>query len=219
MKALSIAVAMSVAALPQPGSAEVITPVSVEASSTFRTYDKNNLIDGSGLDTSGLHDSSFGNMWMTDLGEPTGVLTFDLGGLYSLDSASLWQYNFGTNTPVISTLDRGVDRFRILTSVDGVTYDEVFSGNMTRSPDGSPVGAQVFSLAPVDARFVQLDLLSNFSIGTIYEDSYPIGLSEVRFGGSVAGAVPEPTTWLLLVMGIGAVGAAMRRKKVSIAYA
>lgn len=219
MKVLPLAAAICAASFAQTASAEVITPVSVEASSTFFTYNKDRLIDGSGLDSSGLHDSNFANMWMTDLGEPTGLLTFDLGGIYSLDSASLWQYNFGTNTPVISTLDRGVDNFRILTSIDGLTYDEVFSGNMTRSPDGSPVAAQVFTLASVDARFVQLDLLNNFSVGTIYEDEYPIGLSEVRFGGTVAAAVPEPTTWLLMVIGVGAIGASMRRKKVKIAYA
>lgn len=190
MKAFSLAVAMSAAAYAQTVGAEVITPVSVEANSTFRTYNKNSLIEGSGLNSSGLHDSNFANMWMTDLGEPTGLLTFDLGGIYSLDSASLWQYNFGTNTPVISTLDREVDNFRILTSIDGLTYDEVFSGNMTRSPNGSPVAAQVFTLATVDARFIQLDLLNNFSVGTIYEDEYPIGLSRsaLRRHGRCGGA-------------------------------
>ena len=46
----------------------------------------------------------------------------------------------------------------------------------------------------------------------------------VRFARSgtvsaVAGAVPEPTTWAMMVVGLGLVGASMRRRKVAISFA
>lgn len=210
MKSLSIALTGAAVLLGSPTLAAEIAPVSVEASSTFFTYNVNALIDGSGLNADGLHDGTFSNMWMTDLGEPQGQLEFDLGGVYTIDAADIWQYNFGTNTPVISTLDRGVNSFRILTSLDGDDFDEVFSGNMTRAPGDTLVAAQTFAMGGVTARFVRFDLLTNFAGGTIYEDEYPVGLSEVRFQGMAA--VPEPATWALLILGFGLTGAAMRRR-------
>lgn len=42
----------------------------------------------------------------------------------------------------------------------------------------------------------------------------------VNFSYSLAGAVPEPGTWALLILGFGAVGGAMRRRvRTSVAYA
>lgn len=188
--------------------AAVITPVAAEASSTFNNgfYNAENLIDGSGL-TDGQHDSNFANMWMTDLGESKAQVTFDLGGLFELASADIWQFNFGTNTPVISTLDRGVKDFRILISLDGTSFAEIFTGSLERSIDGSPIAAQTIALSGL-ARYVQLDILSNYTYGTIYEPYEASGLSEVRFNSV---DVPEPAGLALLAAGIGAVGLSRRR--------
>ncbi|WP_168694381.1 PEPxxWA-CTERM sorting domain-containing protein [Sphingomonas flavalba] len=193
-----------------PASAVVVTPVSVTASSTQTHggfYKAENLINGSGL-SGDLHDSNFANMWMTNqgVGAAQALLTFDLGAVYTLTSADIWQYNFGTNTPVISTLDRGVKDFRILTSLDGASFAEVFSGRMERAPDGSPIGAQRFAIGG-DARYVQIDILSNYAEGTIYT-TYSAGLSEVRFN-----AVPEPATWAMMIGGFALVGGAVRRTR------
>src|SRR3546814_20017314 len=75
--------------------AATITPVSVTASSTFPFWDQYkavNLINGSGM-SGALHDGTYTNMWMTDLGPQNAVLTFDLGSVYSLGAISLWNYN------------------------------------------------------------------------------------------------------------------------------
>lgn len=46
------------------------------------------------------------------------------------------------------------------------------------------------------------------------------GFENGSFGASLAGAVPEPGTWALLILGFGAVGGAMRRRQqVSVRYA
>lgn len=41
------------------------------------------------------------------------------------------------------------------------------------------------------------------------------GFSGVTFTPVTNGAIPEPTTWLLLILGFGAIGASMRRRKSS----
>ncbi len=46
------------------------------------------------------------------------------------------------------------------------------------------------------------------------------GFENGSFGASVAGVVPEPGTWALLILGFGAVGGAMRRRpRTTVAYA
>jgi len=44
-------------------------------------------------------------------------------------------------------------------------------------------------------------------------------LKQLRVGGvGIAGMVPEPATWAMMILGMGAVGAAMRRRKVRVNY-
>lgn len=192
--------------------ATVITPVSVTATSTFWTYDVNNLINGSGLSATGVHDRFYSTHWMTDLGVAQAQLTFDLGAVYELASADIWQFNYADPYPVnnftINTVDRGVKDFNILISTNGVDYTQVFSGTMTRE-NGDPAPAQNFAFTG-SAQYVKLDLLNNYAEGTIY-DPYATGLAEVRFN-SATGAVPEPATWAMMIAGFGIAGAAMRRR-------
>lgn len=205
---LPIAAALAATAAP----AATITPVSVTATSTFPffgEYSPEDLITGSGL-VDGLHDDNYANMWMTDQSVQQAQLTFDLGAVYDLAAADIWQFNFGTNTPVISTLDRGVKDFRILLSTDDTSFSEVFAGTLARSPGTGPIAAQTFDFTGT-ARFVQIDILNNYAQGTIYERDYASGLSEVRFQSAVA-AVPEPASWAMMISGFGLIGGAMRKR-------
>ena len=57
---------------------------------------------------------------------------------------------------------------------------------------------------------------------TIFSDGGTITLSswtDGTFGAVVAGPVPEPATWALLILGFGVVGGAMRRRSVSVSCA
>jgi hypothetical protein len=221
MKNITLALA-ALATVATAGSAQaaVITPVSATATSTFNNgwYDANNLINGSGLAASGLHDNFFGNMWMTDLGVAKAQLIFDLGAVYKLGSADIWQFNYADPYPVnpftINTVDRGVKAFAILTSTDGVDYTEVYNGTMARA-NGDPASAQTFSFGG-SAQYVKFDLFSNYAEGTIY-DPYATGLSEVRF--NTAAAVPEPASWAMMIGGLGLVGATLRRRRSKISFA
>ncbi len=213
LKSFCVAASLAAAAVAMPVQAAQLTPVSVVASSTQAHggfYKAENLINGSGM-TGDLHDGYFGNMWMTEQGPGAqqGLLTFDLGAAYKLASADIWQFNYadGRLIPgVINTIDRGVKDFRILTSLDGASFTEVFTGTMARG-EGTPAAAQIFGLNGVEARFVQIDILNNYATGTIYT-TYSAGLSEVRFN-----AVPEPAAWAMMIGGFGLVGGAMRRTR------
>jgi hypothetical protein len=91
-------------------AAQVVTPVSVTASSTFFTYDDVDLINDSGL-VGGLHDEDFNNMWLSDADDVTPTVTFDLGAAYDITAGQIWQYNSTANG-----LSRGVNGFDILVS-------------------------------------------------------------------------------------------------------
>src|SRR3546814_2275264 len=67
-----------------------------------------------------LHDGTYTNMWMTDLGPQNAVLTFDLGSVYSLGAISLWNYN--TDFGMGYSLARGVKDFTIELSTDGLDF-------------------------------------------------------------------------------------------------
>ncbi|MGL6042861.1 MAG: PEPxxWA-CTERM sorting domain-containing protein [Sandaracinobacteroides sp.] len=184
------------AAFAVPASADVLTPISVEASSTFIfNYQPEFLIDGSGL-SGGLHDGNFLNHWMSGTTGEKATLTFDLGDSFRLTDARIWQYNvdFGLN--------RGARNVEIFVSRDGVEFVAGGSGVLEQA-DGISTAAQIIGIEGT-GRYVRLDLLDN------YGDQFTwTGLAEVRIGG----IIPEPATWAMLIAGFGIVGVAARRRR------
>jgi hypothetical protein len=177
--------------------AATITPVSVQASSTYFTYDKDNLINDSGL-VGGLHDTTFSNMWLNNAEGAAGTLTFDLGSFYTLSSAAIWQYN-----ATCCGLDRGVNGFDIYRSFNNIAFDLVGSFSLSQSPGGLIASQNVaFSTT---GRYIRFVITSN------HGDTEYTGLSEVKFDGTTA--VPEPATLLLLGTGLAAAGVRRRMKK------
>ena len=203
------ALAAAAAALASPAAAATITPVGVDATSTFTHYNQykaENLINGSGM-VGDLHDAGFSNMWMTDLGVDAATLTFDLGGLYKLDGLKVWNYNFGVQE-YASTLDRAANAFTLAISTDGVTYTDILADSLSRGT-GQLLAGETFGLSGA-ARFVRLNLTGNHQSDPATYGYSPVGLSEVRFEGS---AVPEPATWAMMIIGFGAVGSMVRTSR------
>ena len=166
-----------------PASAQVITPTSLVVSSTYFSYDDIDLINDSGL-SAGLHDDNFENMWMSDSGDVTPTVTFDLGALYSVTSAQIWQYNATS-----IDLSRGVNGFGIYVSEDDVTYSFVTNANLAVSGGGA-IAAQVVPFS-ADARYVRFEVTSNHG-----SPDYT-GLSEVKFDtGPAAADAAAPATSL-----------------------
>ncbi len=173
--------------------AAFIVPTSVQASNTFGSYEENDLINGDGL-TGATHSTQWWTMWMGSSTPPL-TLTFDLGTIYDLASASVWNYNYTANNT-----KRGVKDFNILGSLDGTSYTSITTATLSEASGLNTQEAEIVSFS-TSARYIQFELTSNYG-----HESYT-GLSEVRFSE----AVPEPSLGLLLgislvgLVGVGAV--------------
>jgi hypothetical protein len=174
--------------------AETISVSSVAASSSFGSYVPGRLVDGSGL-ANDVHNTTWQNMWMTVAGD-AGWLEFDLGGTFRLSEMEIWNYNANINGDS-AYVGRGVDTFAIYTSLDGVAYTLLSTESLSQAPGTASVAGEMIALGGVDARYVQLDLLTNH--GGYLGDYY--GLSEVQFTGA---PVPEPSS--LVFGGLAALG-------------
>jgi hypothetical protein len=168
--------------------ATVITPVAVEASSTFTNseFNENNLINGVGLEDE-FHDTYYGDMWLTNK-TVTATLTFDLGNVYALSGAYVWQYN-----PVEGGTNSGVRQFNILTSTDGSIFNLVRSATLDQGSGVDGWFMPEFKAFNQTAQYVRFSILSNY--GSIYS-----GLSEVRFESGLP--VPEPRVTGLLALSV-----------------
>lgn len=173
-----------------------------------------NAIDQSGLSVgyiSGVTDwdgyfgtlpsheySAVGHEWWgsSDAGL-TGSVTFDLGGVYTLDKIALWNEEY-----------LGISQFDVSTSINGTLFslvgDDLSPTNNVQSLD---YRADIFSLSESLAQFVKLDILSTGDNG--YNT---VSMGEIAFSTDTA-PVPEPSTWLLL--GTGLAGLAYYRRKKS----
>jgi hypothetical protein len=148
----------------------LITPIAVEGVQTSHTYNVNNLINESGL-IGDQHNDFWINMWLCYKASDVCTLTFDLGGLFDLESAHVWQFN-----TICCYSNRGVRDFSILASIDGVNFDLVTEAFLDRE-EGGWIDAQEVVLG-ISARYIRFDIHSN------YGDASYVGLSEVKFRGN-----------------------------------
>lgn len=191
--ALCLCLVLSLVCCVTLAEAALLTPVSVDASSTFYTYNENNLINGSGM-SDDAHSGYWADMWLSEFADIP-VLTFNLGGLYEVTATNIWQYN--------STIsfNRGVKDFDILSSIDGINFSYVTTESLFKETAGNAFAQTV--LFNTVAQYIRFDVLSNFG------DGYT-GLSEVSFIGT--NPVPEPASMVLLGLGgLGLMG--LKRKK------
>lgn len=155
-------------------------------------------IDGSGLtpvSLTGVHDPTIpGNSWISDNGDLTGDITFDLGGLQAINGFSFWNQNdggperFGVN---------GIQAVMISSSTDGNSFNPMIGAPTVFAQEfGQFSSAQQFSFATVNASFIRLTVLSNFG------DPTNTGFAEVQFNTA---AVPDAGSSLVL-LGISLLG-------------
>jgi hypothetical protein len=178
-----------------PTMADIITPVGLEVSSTYCSYNKQDLINNSGL-SGGLHGTDYRDMWMSGEWDTTPWLVFDLGNLCTITSTDIWQYNADF------ALNRGVNNFDILGSTDNISFSPITNANLAIGP-GVSVPAQNIVFNTV-AQYIKFDVLCNHG-HTVFT-----GLSEVKFNGTV---VPVPGAGLLGIIGLGLAGAKLGRRR------
>lgn len=204
---LAIAAAASFAVSAQavsivPVGTVTIVPVSATGSSSFSGFADTNAID------QGL-GSEFTD-WSSNGGGSSATLQLDLGAVYNLSSVSV-------TDRVTSGGAQG--------SFFGGTTDFTTSYSLTAFTDSSFTtaigGPLVFSkLTPVGpttlSSFLDVRALSGFTAqyvlySVVSANGPNTGVSNISFDGT--GAVPEPSTWLLLIGGFGMVGFAARRRR------
>ena len=118
--------------------------------------------------------------------------TFDFGSIQTLDNMKVWNYNETLpNRPEL--LGRGIRSADILIAGEDLVFTPLISGqtfDIAPGLDNVDFG-QVIDLMGASARYVKFDILGNHG-----GDNSFVGLSEVQFF-----AVPEPSSYLALVLG------------------
>lgn len=168
------------------------------------------IVDGSGL-SDGKHSlisSPGGNSWQTISQSGTGNIVFDLGDIYDLDFLHVWNLNFFSPYN-----GRGAHQVDILLSSDMTSWSNLgnFNFQIATAAVDDP-GFTILATSWAAARYVQFDIKNNFNL---YDNAGHVGLSEVQFY-SIDGQtpVPEPSTALLL--GVGVLGLAGVRRKIRV---
>jgi hypothetical protein len=208
----------------QAANADFISADSVAATSRYDTtttvLDEEGLINGDGLDVlsaAGLHNGSFADLWhagVATLGDSTGSgtkaanvagqhvdFTFDT----AVDLINIYIWNYSQSG--ISAGGRGVNTFDLYASITTDPNDLVQIGSTQSLTIGEFDGTepvQTFGLVANNIRLVRLDILTDQGANT---NNY-VGLDEVHFEGE---PVPEPTSFVLISLGLAAIGFASRR--------
>ena len=212
MSLRSLASVIAVLILANAAQAAVISGVRVDHVSSELAFNgpfnrrASMTVDGSGLNAvTGTHSNVPDNtMWLTTTSnsiccggtEYGGIITnaanpadtdpeitWDLGARYNLSTMRVWNYN------EVNLTNRGVQNANLLVSDDGVTYTNLGPIVLNQAPGNTAVDFSQTVNMNVSARFVKLDILSNYGDGNGF-----VGLSEVRFDGVKTGAAQSLIT-------------------------
>jgi hypothetical protein len=217
IRAAVIAVAILSAGSAQ--AAKMLAPVSVQVVSggtagVFWTVD--NIIDQSGLTktyTAGVtefedfvasdprHGDALNTRWLSSSNTTSSILTFDFGQAVTLSKLALWDDLSSTNS-----------RF-IFSTPDLVNFAS-FRPIDRRGTSNPPV--QVFDFRDITTRYLTVQIEGCNQGGTSWTGC---GVHEMAFAEGIAGGVPEPATWAMMILGFGAAGAVLRRRQHAMARA
>lgn len=150
---------------------------------------------------------SAGFEWFSNVGTGTdqnpAQVTYDLGSVMTIDRMALWN----EDASGIGTLD-------LYTSTDGTNFTPLALGLLPTDNLFAAYGADVFSFAATNARYVRLVMTDSPQPNPGSFDAAAIG--EVAFRIGEIQAVPEPTTLAVFsLMALGGLGITRRRKSVA----
>jgi len=172
-----------------PITGEQITPTAAKASNSHSKAVVAHTIDSSGLkdrDNDGLleHSINLQHMWLSEKGQTTGWVEFDLGKVHKLDLIQVWNLNERWLTK------RGVKRADISVWTEKTGWKKVLDDFEFDEAEGNndydePI---LVKLDGIEAQKVRLDELVNLG------DTEHIGLSEVQFfeGRDPRAVRPQP---------------------------
>jgi hypothetical protein len=167
-----------------------------------------NTVNGVGLSSVSLtatHAATIpSNSWVSSQGILTGQITFNLGGVFSVNSFSFWNQNGGG--PGLNGIT-GIRNVQVLFSTDGVIFTPLAGGPLTfaQVTGSSSLPPEIFSFTAVTATHFR------FVVGSNWGDTAQTGFAEVGFNGTAP--VPEPATMLLLGSGLVGLASRVRRRR------
>ena len=214
--ALAAIVALSFAAAGANAAQVSLTPASVIGSSGYYTgccsFQPGNIFD---QQTGSVTESFGGGYWLNpDNGPANAFITVDLGAATALGSIELFNtHNGGYN-------DRGTGSFLIegsnsVTDLGGgnfalVSPTTIVSGTLAATNSGqATVPGQSFAASGV-YRYISFDPTGVATSGGSCCGANNYGLDELRV---FAASAPEPTSWALMLVGLGAAGASLRSRR------
>ena len=155
-----------------------------------------------GTDCSG--QGGFPNCWATQTGTEQGPVTDPLGSpaVYKINNGEDWTEQFSTLFPTI-------DGSEFELSIEG----DILSFTYTQG-EGDPF-LHYFSVKQADDYALFYDEIGITSGSVDLGDLFPnnVGWSHITWFDTGGTAVPEPGTWGMMLMGFGAAGFAMRRRR------
>ncbi|GHF19114.1 hypothetical protein GCM10017044_12080 [Kordiimonas sediminis] len=151
--------------------------------------------------TNPMHSFVFaGNEWFGNQGTTSASVTYDFGSVRSVDAVALWNEE-----------SSGIGILDLFWSVNNVDFFSLSSGITPTDNPLADYSADVFSFTSVDAQYIRFDMNRCPQDDPGSYASCAIG--EVAFREGVTSAVPEPATWLMMILGFGMIGVATRRRK------
>ena len=113
------------------------------------------------------------------------------------------------------------DQFNIsgTAALDGLLALSCLSGCMVQTGDTFVLLDSIGALSGVFSNVTTSGFGNGFQYDLIYDYDNDLVRLTVLDAGIFPGGVPEPSTWALLILGFGTIGAAMRRKRIALRLA
>lgn len=225
MKSLWLTAAALCALNSAPAFAQTITSYDITGADTsgFGGWSYNysgtitgtNYIGGAGTLNDGVIPNTQNNNHLFQL-QRSPTITAYLDGFYTLSSISILSNYFNNGIP------GNITGFSVTTGAISQFYSTTGFGGTGSS--GFPVNELATLSGPGSALAVDRFTLSGFTTAGNFPEFFAIG--ELNVNGTAAivnGAVPEPATWAMMILGFGFVGGTMRtarrRQKLALSYA